>query len=135
MASSQHTNFEPSDEALQRLDAQLPLFPFHRDEHRLYIARPNQAVLLLDLEQQEMAALDNICRKWAASTGLSQLNEANLHLLYARFQQAHVFAHWIYGKVAFPQKTTAEILVFFLVDHWHFYGRAVWISQMIAFSK
>jgi hypothetical protein len=128
-------NCEPFDEALQRLDEKLRRFPFRRDEHKLYIAHSSRAEQLLDLDRRELDFLDDVCRKWAENTGESLLDEASSHLLYARFQHAHRFGHWLYGKVAFPQKSTAEILVFFLVDHWRCYGRAVWISQMMEFCR
>lgn len=127
---------EPFDEALNRLDGQLQLFPFHhRNGHRAYIARSNQASQLLDLELQAMAVLDDACTKWAAGKELPDLREADLHLLYARFEQALVCAKWLHGKAAFPQKTTAEILAFFLIDHWRVYGRAVWGAQMNDFVR
>lgn len=128
-------NFEPIDEALQRLDAQLQLFPFRRGEHRSYIADSSRAARLLDREPQELVVLDDACRKWAAGIAWPDLHVEVLHLLLARFQQAHVFGHWISKRASFPNKSAPEILEIFLVDHWYCYGRPIWVSQISAFLK
>ena len=126
-------NPTPIDEAMSRLDGQLQLFPFRKDAHRLYIARPNQAAQLLDRSGQERAVLDDACKKWVAGSKLPVLAEADLHLLYDRFGQAHVFGAWVRSHVSFQDKSATDILRFLLFDHWYFYGQAVWVAQMSDF--
>jgi hypothetical protein len=128
-------NPTPIDEALNRLDGQLPLFLIRRDWHRSYIADPSRAARLLDREPQELAVLDDACRRWAAGNEWPDLDEEVRHLLYARFEQAHVFGHWICERASFPNKSAAEVLAIFLVDHWIFYGRSIWAAQIGAYAN
>ena len=128
---------EPIDEAVRLLDAEWAACQARKPALRGFLATagPERISALLEGEPRLQEALDDACIKWAGSRRWPQMEAETAYLLFARFQQALVFARWIQGRATFPDKSVAQLLTFFLVDYWHVFGRAIWATQIRDYAQ
>jgi hypothetical protein len=123
---------EPIDEAVSLLDAEWTACQARKATLRAYLAEvgPEHVSALLEREPQLQETLDEACKMWADGRGLPKMDADVAYLVYARFQQALVFAQWIRGRARFPGKSVAQLLTLFLIDYWRGFGRAIWAVQV-----